>query len=58
MFGYYYGFDLSYLVLVVPAILLGLWAQARVQSTYARYSQVRAVRGRSEEHTSELQSPS
>ena len=45
MFGYYYGFDLSYLVLVVPAILLGLWAQARVQSTYARYSQVRAVRG-------------
>ena len=45
MFGYSYGFDLSYLVLVVPAILLGLWAQARVQSTYARYSQVRAVRG-------------
>jgi hypothetical protein len=45
MFGYYYGFDLSYLVLVVPAILLGLWAQARVQSTYARYSQVRAIRG-------------
>ena len=45
MFGYYYGLDLSYLVLVVPAILLGLWAQARVQSTYARYSQVRAVRG-------------
>lgn len=45
MFGYYYGFDFSYLVLVVPAILLGLWAQARVQSTYARYSQVRAVRG-------------
>ena len=45
MFGYYYGFDLSYLVLVVPAILLGLWAQARVQSTYARYSRVRAVRG-------------
>lgn len=45
MFGYYYGFDLSYLVLVVPAILLGLWAQARVQSTYARYSRVRAIRG-------------
>ena len=45
MFGYYYGFDLTYLVLVMPAILLGLWAQMRVKSTYARYSQVRAGRG-------------
>ena len=45
MFGYYYGFDLTYLVLVMPAILLGLWAQMRVKSTYARYSQVRASRG-------------
>lgn len=45
MFGYYYGIDLSYIVLVLPAILLGLWAQARVQSTYAKYSRVRASRG-------------
>lgn len=45
MFGYYYGFDLIYIVLVLPAILLGLWAQMRVKSTYARYSQVRASRG-------------
>jgi Zn-dependent membrane protease YugP len=46
MFGYYYyGFDMTYLVLVVPAILLGLWAQMRVKSTYARYSQIRASRG-------------
>ena len=45
MFGYYYGIDLTYIVLVLPAILLGLWAQMRVQSTYARYSQVRASRG-------------
>lgn len=45
MFGYYYGFDLTYLVLVVPAILLGLWAQARVQSTYAKYSRVGSVYG-------------
>lgn len=46
MFGYYYyGIDITYLVLVVPAILLGLWAQMRVKSTYARYSQVRASRG-------------
>lgn len=46
MFGYYYyGIDITYLVLVVPAILLGLWAQMRVKSTYARYSQIRASRG-------------
>lgn len=45
MFGYYYGIDLTYIVLVLPAILLGLWAQARVKSTYARYSRVRASRG-------------
>lgn len=45
MFGYYYGFDITYIVLVLPAILLGLWAQMRVKSTYARYSQVRASRG-------------
>lgn len=44
MYGYYYGIDLTYIVLVLPAILLGLWAQMRVQSTYARYSRVRASR--------------
>lgn len=44
MFGYYYGIDITYIVLVLPAILLGLWAQSRVQSTYARYSKVRASR--------------
>lgn len=45
MFGYYYGFDMSYLVLVLPAVLLALWAQMRVSSTFGRYSQVRSVRG-------------
>ena len=43
MYGYY-GIDMTYIVLVLPAILLGLWAQSRVQSTYARYSRVRASR--------------
>lgn len=54
MFGYYYGIDLSYLVLVLPAILLGLWAQFRVKSTYARYSRVRASRGITAEQTARL----
>lgn len=41
----YYPIDLSYLMIVVPALLLGLWAQSRVQSTYNRYSQVYSSRG-------------
>ncbi|QYY37489.1 zinc metallopeptidase [Ruficoccus sp. ZRK36] len=34
-----------WLVLVVPTIILGLWAQHKVKSTYGKYSQV-ASRGR------------
>ena len=30
MFRYYYGFDIYYLVLILPAMLLGLWAQAQI----------------------------
>lgn len=47
MFGYYgyYGIDSYYLLLVVPAMLICLWAQIKVKSTYSRYSQVRASRG-------------
>ena len=44
--GYYYGFDYTWYLLVLPAFLLALWAQFRVQSTYAKYSRVRSVRGR------------
>ena len=40
-----YGFSMWWFVLVGPAILLGLWAQAKVQSTYHKYSQVNS-RGR------------
>ncbi|GHV86287.1 zinc metallopeptidase [Spirochaetia bacterium] len=42
---YGYGFDTYYLVLVVPTILLSLWAQFKVKSTFAKYSQVRCGRG-------------
>ena len=37
-FGYYYGFDWTYLVLVLPCILLSLWASSSVKSTFRRYS--------------------
>ena len=37
-YGYYYGFDWTYLVLVLPCIILSLWASASVKSTFRRYS--------------------
>lgn len=41
---YYYGFDLAYVVLVLPCILLSLWASANVNLTFKRYSKVHASR--------------
>lgn len=35
---YYYQFDWTYLVLVLPCLLLSLWASARVNSTFKKYS--------------------
>ena len=44
--NYYYGFDYTWYLLVLPAFLLALWAQLRVKTTYAKYSKIRSVRGR------------
>ena len=38
-YGYgYYGFDWTYLYLVLPCILLSLWASSNVNSTFQKYS--------------------
>ena len=37
---YFYGFDIYYLILVIPAIIFSMWAQAQVNSTYNKYSRV------------------
>ena len=37
-YPYYYGFDWTYIVLVLPCILLSLWASTKVNSTFKRYS--------------------
>ena len=42
---YYYGFDWTYVVLVLPCILLSLWASANVNSTFKRYSGQYSRRG-------------
>lgn len=44
MYGYY-GFDWTYVVLVLPCILLSLWASANVNSTFKRYSNQYSRRG-------------
>lgn len=41
---YYYGFDWTYIVLVLPCVLLSLWASASVNSTFKRYSQQLSLR--------------
>ena len=35
---YYYGFDWTYLVIVLPCIILSMWASANVSSTFKQYS--------------------
>ena len=35
---YYYGFDLTYLFIVLPCVLLSVWASTSVNRTFKRYS--------------------
>ena len=37
--------DYYYIILIVPALLFGLWAQSRVNSAYSKYSGVGNMRG-------------
>ena len=38
---FYYGFDSLYLYLVVPAIIIALWSQIKVKTTFSKYSAYR-----------------
>lgn len=42
---FFYYYDWSYLVLVLPAVIFSLWASSRVNSTFRKYSQMRTYRG-------------
>ena len=42
---FFYPYDYYYLILVVPALLISLWAQLKVKSTFNRYEQVYARQG-------------
>ena len=41
---YFYGFDPLYLILVMPCILLSLWASFNVNSTFKKYSKQYSMR--------------
>lgn len=42
---YFYGLDYTYLIFCLPPLLLALWAQFKVKSTFAHYSKVASDRG-------------
>ena len=41
---YGYGIDLSYVILMLPALLFTIWAQIRVKTTFAKYQKVASDR--------------
>ncbi|MBR2028602.1 MAG: zinc metallopeptidase [Oscillospiraceae bacterium] len=42
---YFYGIDIYYIILVLPAIFFSMWAQAKVNGTFNRYSRERTYSG-------------
>ncbi len=43
-YSYFYGFDMTYLVIILPCLILSMWASARVNSTFKRYSKQLSLR--------------
>ena len=43
--GFYFTFDIYYWILVIPAMLLAVWAQFRVQSAFSKDNRVYTMRG-------------
>ncbi len=44
-YGGYYGGYLSYLIFLLPAMILGFWAQMKVKGTFSKYSMISNSRG-------------
>lgn len=43
----FYGIDIYYLVLVIPAIIVSMYAQMKVSSTFSKYSKIQNIKGMS-----------
>lgn len=44
-FPYFYGFDWTYLILVLPCLIFSIWASTSVNRTFNKYAKVYAIRG-------------
>lgn len=42
---YFYGFDSTYIYLIIPALIISMYAQFKVTSTFSKYKNVRNARG-------------
>ena len=42
---YFYGFDITYFIFIIPALIFGLWAQISVKSAFSKYSRISTARG-------------
>lgn len=42
---FFYGIDITYIIFVLPALIIAMWAQANVNSTFKKYKSVRNARG-------------
>ena len=51
---YYYGIDIYYLILVIPAILLSIIAQSMVQTRFKKYSNIFSSKGMTGEDAANL----
>ena len=47
---FFYGYDPYYWMILVPAMLIALFAQLKVSSTFNRYDRVRSARAVSYTH--------
>lgn len=39
-YNYWYGIDYTYLIFVVPALIISLWAQMRVTTAFSKYEKI------------------
>ncbi|MBQ7873812.1 MAG: zinc metallopeptidase [Oscillospiraceae bacterium] len=42
---FFYTFDIYYFILIIPALLFGLWAQSQVSTNFQKYSKIGTMRG-------------
>ena len=40
---FYYGFDIYYIILILPALIISLVAQFKVKSTFSKYSNMHSA---------------